>query len=99
MDGPSGQYPVRVAVDYTEPANRLTTFFRFLLVIPHMIALIFVGIAAYFAYIVLWFVIMITGKRNEGLAGFITNYVRWSTRVNAYNYLLTDEYPPFSGEE
>ena len=99
MDGPAGQYPVRVQIDYTEPGNRLTTFFRFLLVIPHMIVLLFVGIAAYFAFIVLWFVIMITGKRPEGLANFIANYIRWNTRATAYQYLLTDEYPPFSGEE
>ena len=98
-EAPTSGYPVRVEIDYAEPANRLTTFFRFLMVISHMIALVFYGIAAYFVFIFLWFVIMITGKRPQGPANFIAAYIRWSTRVNAYQYLLTDEYPPFSGDE
>ena len=30
MDGPAGQYPVRLQSDYSERGNRLTTFFRLL---------------------------------------------------------------------
>ena len=38
-------------------------------------------------------------KRPEGLAKLLVSYLRWSTRDNAYVSLLTDEYPPFSGDE
>ena len=95
---PPGQYPVRLEVDYVEEANRLTTFFRWFLAIPHIIILYVYGIAAFFVMFALWVSIMITGRRPEGMARFIASYLRWSTRVNAYTYLLTDKYPPFEGD-
>jgi hypothetical protein len=79
-----------------EARNRLTTFFRGLLVIPHFIALMFVGIAAFFALIAGWFAVLITGQWPEGLRNFLIGVTRWSMRVTAYYYLLVDEYPPFS---
>ena len=99
MDAPAGQYPVRLQIDVSERGNRLTTLFRLLLAIPHIIALYVIGIVAQIVMIVLWIVIIITGKRPGGLARFLVYVLRWSTRVNAYLSLLTDDYPPFNGDE
>ena len=98
MDASAGQYPVRLQIDVSERGNRLTTLFRLLLAIPHIIALYVIGIVAQIVMIVLWIVIIITGKRPDGLARFLVYVLRWSTRVNAYLSLLTDEYPPFNGD-
>jgi hypothetical protein len=99
MEAPTGQYPVRLQIDLSERGNRLTTLFRLLLAIPHLIVLYVVGLLAELATIVLWFVIVITGRRPEGLARLLVYVLRWCTRVNAYLLLLTDEYPPFNGDE
>ena len=79
-----------------EGRNRLTTAFRFILVIPHVIVLVFVGIAAGFAWLIAFFAVIITGNWPEGLRRFVVGYMRWTTRVAAYYLLLTDDYPPFS---
>jgi uncharacterized membrane protein len=89
-------YPVRVDIDYSAEHNRLTTFFRFLLVIPHYVALVFVGIAAFFVVVIAWFATLFTGRYPRSLFDFLAGVIRWSLRVAAYNLLLTDRYPPFS---
>jgi Domain of unknown function (DUF4389) len=89
--------PTRFVIQLPEgPRNRLTTFFRLILVIPHLIVLAFVGIAAYLAIIVGWFAVLITGQWPQGLRDFLVGVERWGMRVNAYYFLLVDEYPPFS---
>jgi hypothetical protein len=88
----------RVRVDFrqeTEGRNRLTIFFRLILAIPHVIALFFVFIAAFFVYLIAWFAVLFTGRWPAGLRSFAIGLQRWSTRLNAYMFLLTDEYPPF----
>lgn len=93
-----GDYP-RVRTDVVpalEDRNRLTTFFRLILVIPHVFVLAVLGIVAWFAWAIGWVVVIITGKWPEGLRTFVLGFLRWSLRVNAYSFLLTDEYPPFS---
>ena len=93
-----GDYPrlqVNMAPELTD-RNRVTTFFRWLLVIPHVIALAFIGIAASIAIFIAWFAVIITGKWPGGMRDFILGWFRWSIRVNGYYMLLTDEYPPFS---
>ncbi|HEY3140610.1 MAG TPA: DUF4389 domain-containing protein [Acidimicrobiales bacterium] len=81
-----------------ENRNRLTVFFRWLLVIPHIIALIVLGIATFFAMIVAFFAVLFTGRWPEGLRNFVVGVMRWNIRVSAYSLLLTDDYPPFSLE-
>lgn len=91
----------RVRVDYgseTEGRNRLTIFFRILLAIPHIIVISLIGIVAFFVYVIAWFAVLFTGKWPVGLRNFVIGLTRWTTRLNAYMYLLTDEYPPFSFE-
>jgi hypothetical protein len=94
----AGDYPgVRTDI---QPAltdrNRLTVFFRLFLVIPHIVVLYFVGLAAGIAWIIAFFAVLFTGTWPDGLRNFVLGSLRWSLRVNAYALLLTDEYPPFS---
>ena len=89
-------YPITVNVDYPEKLSRLTTLFRLFLLIPQYIVLMFVGLIAGIAMFFGWWAIMFTGKYPKGLFNFVAGYLRWSTRVTGYYYLLTDNYPPFS---
>ncbi|OGO38532.1 MAG: hypothetical protein A2147_01335 [Chloroflexi bacterium RBG_16_57_8] len=92
-------YPVSLKVDYPEKLSRLTTLFRIFMIIPHIVVLYFLQIAAAVILVISWFAILFTGKYPKSLFDFVTYYFRWSTRVNGYSYLLTDKYPPFSGNE
>ncbi len=92
-----GDYPVRLfVVEQVEGRNRLTTFFRLILIIPHAIVLSFLGIIVGFVLIAAWLVGLVLGRVPEGLHEFLVGITRWNTRVNAYGGLLVDEYPPFS---
>ena len=90
-------YPVSFEADYAEKRNRLTTFFRLLLIIPVAIVLYVFGIIASIAIVIAWFAIVITGRYPAGLFSFVADFNRFVTRVTAYGVLLTDAYPPFSG--
>jgi hypothetical protein len=93
-----GDYP-GVRAEFTpalEDRNRLTAFFRILMVIPHFVVLLLLGIAAVVCYVVAFFAVLFTGRWPDGLRTFVVNVMRWSFRVNAYMMLLTDEYPPFT---
>jgi hypothetical protein len=90
-------YPVTFEADYAEKRNRLTTFFRLLMIIPVAIVLYVFGIIASIAIVISWFAIVITGRYPDGLYSFVADFNRFVTRVTAYGVLLTDAYPPFSG--
>jgi hypothetical protein len=90
-------YPVSFEADYVEQRNRLTTFFRLILMIPVAIVLYIFGIIASIAIFIAWFAIVITGHYPKGLYDFVANFNRFLARVTAYGALLTDNYPPFSG--
>jgi hypothetical protein len=92
-------YPISFEVDYEERRSRLTTLLRVILAIPHFILLYLWAIIGFFAVVVAWFALLITGSYPAGLYGFVSGLMRYATRVNAYLYLLTDAYPPFDGGE
>jgi len=93
-------YPVSYEADAAlEGRNRLTTFFRYLVVIPWAIVAALYAIAAEIAAVIAWFAIVFTGRYPEGLYNFNAGFLRMSTRVNGFYYLLTDEWPPFNGDE
>ncbi len=89
----------RVRVDVVpqlENRNRLTAFFRIILVIPQLIVLAVLSFAGFFCAIIGFFSVLFTGKWPVGLRDFVLGIMRWSLRVNAYFLLLTDVYPPFA---
>lgn len=81
-----------------EGRNRLTTFFRLLLAIPHVVVMFFVFIGVAVAFVIAFFAVLFTGRWPAGLRDFVVGALRWNLRLNAYLFLLTDEYPPFSLE-
>jgi hypothetical protein len=91
-------YPVTFRADYVEKRSRLTTFFRLILAIPHIIVVYFYGIAAGLVVIVSWFALLFTGRYPRGMYDFVAGWLRYGTRVYGYGCLLTDAYPPFSGD-
>jgi hypothetical protein len=101
------QYPstieeqaVHLEFDYPDverDLNRWLPLVKWLLAIPHLVILFFLGIAAIFAVVIAWFAILFTGRYPRGLFDFVVGVGRWWVRVDAYAFLLvTDRYPPFS---
>jgi len=91
-DGPA---PVLVSFAPVAKQNRLTVLFRALLAIPAVIVLFFLLIAAYVVGFIGWWAALFTGRLPGWAFEFLTGFVRWGTRVQAYGALLTDRYPPF----
>ena len=90
-------YPVTFEADYVEQRSRLTTFFRLLLVIPHLFVAAFWGFAAFVVVVIAWFALLFTGRWPAGMYDFAAGFLRYFNRVHAYTWLLVDPYPPFSG--
>jgi hypothetical protein len=92
----AGEYPLTLEVEYPESLNRWAPLYKWLLAIPNMIVLMVLGIVAFILVFFSWFAILFTGKFPSGLFDFVVGTQRWSLRLNAYIYLMRDEYPPFS---
>jgi hypothetical protein len=90
---PSG-YAVEVEIPRPRRTSRLLLFLRFILLIPQYLFLLVVGLAATVLVLINYFVVLITGR--AAFAGFLSGVLRYTTRVTAYSYFLTDKYPPFS---
>lgn len=88
--------PVLVAYAGPAPQSRLTVLLRIFMVIPQLIVLWLLGIAAMVIVIIGWFGALFTGRLPVFAADFLTGYLRWLIRVYAYMLLLTDVYPPFT---
>ena len=89
----------RIRVDIVpqlDNRNRLTTAFRLILVIPHLVVLALLFIAVFVVMIIGFFAVLFTGRWPVGLRGFVLGVLRWWLRVEDYFLLLTDDYPPFT---
>ncbi|MDL2341898.1 MAG: DUF4389 domain-containing protein [Patescibacteria group bacterium] len=101
------QYPstaeeqsVHLNIDYPNVEKDLSSWLplvKWLLAIPHYIALAFLAVGVLFTTVIAWFAILFTGQYPKSLFDFAVGVGRWSIRVEAYALLLTtDKYPPFS---
>ena len=95
---PAQSYPLTFEVQYPEELSRWLIFVKWLLVIPHLIVLYGLGVAANLITLIAWFVILFTKRYPPELFSFVVSINRWGANVTAYTFLLTDDYPPFSWE-
>jgi Domain of unknown function (DUF4389) len=97
FSGDAGQYPVALEIEYDENLSRWQIFVKWLLAIPHIIVLLFLGAAAGVVVFIAFFAILFTARYPRGMFDFVTGVARWWFRVQAYAFwFMTDRYPPFS---
>lgn len=91
---------VHLELDYPEvreDLNRWLPMVKWLLAIPHYLALVVLAVGAIGAIVLAWFSILFTGRYPKALFNYVVGVGRWGLRVQAYAFLLiTDRYPPFS---
>ncbi|HEX5140029.1 MAG TPA: DUF4389 domain-containing protein [Dehalococcoidia bacterium] len=96
-------YPLTFEAEYPPSASRILNFPLFIgffikaiLLIPHLVVIAFLYLAALVVIFIAEFAILFTGSFPEGMHGFVVGVGRWYYRIFAYAFALTDKYPPFS---
>lgn len=92
-------YPVQVEADLLPEYSRFMPLIKWLLLIPHYVVLVFLGIGAMFVAFLAFFATLFTGKYPEGMWNYMVGVHRWALRVIGYHMLISDQYPPFTLEE
>jgi hypothetical protein len=87
--------PVHFAIDFEEPANRLTNALRLIWAIPAMIITVGLMIAGVVVTLICWFAILFTGTQPRGMFDFMIKVYRYAFRTSTYVSLLTDTYPKY----
>ncbi len=89
-------HPIGLILSDDLKRSRLTVFFRLLLAIPHFIFLELWGIVVGIAVLIAWFAALFTTRVPDGLHNFMAQYLRYTSHVFGYVYLLADPWPSFS---
>jgi hypothetical protein len=89
-------YPAQLNIQRQEEYSRFMPLIKWLLAIPHYIALLFLYIGAMVVVLISFFAVLFTGRYPKGMFDYMVGVGRWTMRVNAYIYLMTDAYPPFT---
>jgi Domain of unknown function (DUF4389) len=87
--------PPALVVERVERRGRLSVAFRLLLVLPQIVVLYVLLLVGLVAVVLGWFAALVLGQLPEPLARYLCHLTRYTTRVYAYGWLLTDRYPPF----
>ena len=79
---------------YEHDAGRLELFVRIVYGwIAIGIVLVVYGFIAEICVVIQWFVILILGRRSEGLSNVVKGYLEYFVHVLGYYYVMTDERP------
>jgi hypothetical protein len=95
---PTRADPVTLSITGELRRSRLTTFFRVLLALPHLVWLALWSVVSYLVAIVNGIVVLISGSSAASLHRFLAAFVRYQTHVFAYLLLTANPFPGFVGK-
>ena len=78
---------------YEHDAKRLELLIRIVYAFVILVVLVVYGVIAEICMFIQWFVILILGRRSEGLSNFIKGYLEYWVHVVGYVYWMTDDRP------
>lgn len=89
-------YAIRLVADPPlDQYSRLKVLFRIIYIIPAVILVYVLQIAAELTAIASWVVIVITGKQPDGLQNALRFCLSYIVRAYGLFFLVTETYPPF----
>ncbi|HUG64972.1 MAG TPA: DUF4389 domain-containing protein [Gaiellaceae bacterium] len=91
------EHPVRIVVTDDLERPRLTVLFRLFLAIPHFIWWALWAIGVFFVAFSAWIAALVTGRMPDSLHRFLASFVRYSTHLGAFVYLIGRRFPGFTG--
>jgi hypothetical protein len=86
---------VQYDVTYSESRNRLSTLFRIVLAIPHLVVANLLLRVAQVLGVIQWVIILFTGKRNRGLFDLQNQWLGYGASTYSYVGVMFDRFPPF----
>ncbi|GIE29724.1 hypothetical protein Ait01nite_027690 [Actinoplanes italicus] len=91
-------YPLRVEARRDESLSRWLWLVKWLLLLPHYLALAVLWTGLVVLTVVAYLAVLITGRYPEPIRAYNVGVLRWTWRVGYYGYqaLGTDAYPPFT---
>jgi hypothetical protein len=91
------EHPIRMVVTDDLERPRLTVLFRLFLAIPHFVWWTLWAILVFFAAFAAWVVALVIGRVPSSLHRFLAAFVRYSTHLGAFVYLIGRRFPGFTG--
>jgi uncharacterized protein DUF4389 len=107
---PAAPYPMQIDVERQPEYDKLRALIRspyafilglvwLVMIIPLYVVELVLAIVALVLWIISWFAVLFTGRIPQGIFNYQVGYLRFSARVYAWVFLLSDQYPTFSFAE
>jgi Domain of unknown function (DUF4389) len=92
------QHPVRVSVTDDLRRSRLLTLLRLPIAIPHIVWLLLWTVPALVAALLNWLSALVVGRAPGAFHRFLSRYLRYSTHLSAFIFLVGNPFPGFTGK-